>query len=211
MKHLIIVGAGGMGREVYHIATGCIGYGTEFDIKGFLDYDAHILDAFEGYPPVIGNDEDYQIERDDIFISSIGSVNIRKKSAELLKSRGAIFQTLVHKNANVCSTAQIGSGCLIQHGASVGADVQIGENCMIQYNAVLGHDVIVGDYCRLDCFVMCVGGVKIKDCATIHTSAVLNHKVVVGEGATVGACSFVMRKVKPNTTVFGVPATEMEF
>ena len=34
MKHLIIIGAGGMGRGVYWIAKGCCGYGETFDIKG---------------------------------------------------------------------------------------------------------------------------------------------------------------------------------
>ena len=39
MKHLIIVGAGGMGRSMYLHAQNCIGYGTIFDVKGFLEID----------------------------------------------------------------------------------------------------------------------------------------------------------------------------
>ena len=41
MKNLIIVGAGGMGRSVYCIANGSIGYGIDFEIKGFIDDDLH--------------------------------------------------------------------------------------------------------------------------------------------------------------------------
>ena len=48
MKHLIIVGAGGMGRSMYLHAQNCIGYGTIFDVKGFLEIDKNMLDNFEG-------------------------------------------------------------------------------------------------------------------------------------------------------------------
>ena len=37
MKHLLIIGARGWGREVYNYAIESRGYRTEFDIKGFLD------------------------------------------------------------------------------------------------------------------------------------------------------------------------------
>lgn len=37
MKKLVIIGAGGMGRSVYCIALGCIGYDENFIIKGFID------------------------------------------------------------------------------------------------------------------------------------------------------------------------------
>ena len=45
MKHLIIIGGGGMGKEVFYTAKHSVGFGTEFDIKGFLDDN---LEALEG-------------------------------------------------------------------------------------------------------------------------------------------------------------------
>ena len=36
VKHLVIVGAGGFGREMYGAALESVGYGVEFDVKGFL-------------------------------------------------------------------------------------------------------------------------------------------------------------------------------
>ena len=52
MKQLIIIGAGGMGRTMYSNALECVGYGTEFIVKGFLN-DFPSLDQFENYPPII--------------------------------------------------------------------------------------------------------------------------------------------------------------
>ena len=54
MKHLLIVGAGGFGREMFGAAREAVGYGMEFDIKGFIDARLDALAAFEGYPPVVG-------------------------------------------------------------------------------------------------------------------------------------------------------------
>lgn len=206
MKQLIIVGAGGMGRSVYCIATGSIGYGTEFDIKGFIDDDLNSMDGFENYPLMLGTIDGYQICEDDVFVCSIGNTKTKKKICEKLKARGAKFQTLIHKTAIVRQNAVIGDGCIIADYASVGADCTIGENSLVQTFSIAAHDCIIGNYVRIDTHATCVGGVIVHDTATIHTSAVVSHKVVVGEGSTVAACSFVIKKVKPNTTVYGNPA-----
>lgn len=206
MKKLVIIGAGGMGRSVYCIAKGCIGYGTEFVVKGFIDDDLSQLDNFEGYPPVLGTIDDYVIEEDDVFVCSIGDTKTKKIICEKLKARGAKFQTLIHKTAIVRQNAKIGDGCIIADFASVGADCTIGENSLVQTFAIAAHDCKIGNYARIDTHATCVGGVVIEDTATIHTSAVVSHNVVVGEGATVAALSFVIKKVKPGTTVYGNPA-----
>ena len=206
MKKLVIIGAGGMGRSVYCIAKGCIGYGTEFVVKGFIDDDLSQLDNFEGYPLVLGTIDDYVIEEDDVFVCSIGDTKTKKIICEKLKARGAKFQTLIHKTAIVRQNAKIGDGCIIADFASVGADCTIGENSLVQTFAIAAHDCKIGNYVRIDTHATCVGGVVIEDTATIHTSAVVSHNVVVGEGATVAALSFVIKKVKPGITVYGNPA-----
>jgi len=206
MKHLIIVGAGGMGRSVYCIATGSVGYNSEFDIKGFVDDDLNSMDGFEDYPPILGTIDGYQISDGDVFVCSIGNTKTKKVVCEKLKSRGAKFQTLIHKTAIVRQNAKIGDGCIVADYASVGADCTIGENTLVQTFSIAAHDCLIGNYVRIDTHATCVGGVVVEDTATIHTTAVVSHKVVVGEGATVAACSFVIKKVKPNTTVYGNPA-----
>lgn len=206
MKKLIIVGAGGMGRSVFCIATGSLGYGKDFMIKGFIDDDLNSLEGFENYPPILGTIDGYEIDKDDVFVCSIGRTKTKRVVCEKLKARGANFQTLIHKTAIVRQNAKIGDGCIIADYASVGADCTIGENTLVQTFSIAAHDCKIGNYVRIDTHATCVGGVVVEDCATIHTSAVVSHKVVVGEGAVVAACSFVIKKVKPNTTVYGNPA-----
>lgn len=206
MKQLIIIGGGGMGRSIYSMAEESVGYGTEFEIKGFLDDNLHSMDGFEGYKPVLGTIHDYQIEEDDVFVCSIGDVATKAKLCDDISNRGAKFYTLISKTATIRKNAKMGDGCIIGNYTTIGTDAVLGKNCLIQSFASVGHDCILGDYVRMDTRSMCVGGVVIKDRASIYTMAVVSHKVVVGEDAHVAALSFVIRKVKPGTTVFGNPA-----
>lgn len=116
MKHLIIVGARGWGREVAWLATDCIGYGTEFDIKGFLDDKADALDGLGDYPPILGPVETYIPQNDDVFIVALGVPSAKKKYVELLLQKKVSFITLISKQAVVHKTAKIGKGCIIYLG-----------------------------------------------------------------------------------------------
>ena len=211
MKHLIIIGAGGMGRDIYWSAKGCIGYGEEFDVKGFIDDDLTSQDGYEGYPPLLGTIDSYQIEKDDVFNCSMGNVQTKARICEKLKARGANFYTLVNKTAVVHENTVLGDGCYVGEFALIGTEATIGEGCLIQAYSIIGHDCRIGDYVRIDTHSIIIGGVEINSRATVHTAAVVSHKVVVGEDATVAACSFVIRKVKNRTTVAGNPAKLLEY
>lgn len=210
MKHLIIIGAGGMGRDLYWSARNCIGYGEEFDIKGFVDDDLSSQDGYDGYPPLLGTIDDYQIEENDVFNCSMGNVQTKAKICENLKAKGAKFYTLINKTAVVHERTTLGEGCYVGEFALIGTEATIGKNCMIQAYSITGHDCKFGDYVRIDTHAVIIGGVVIKSRATVHTAAVVSHKVIVGEDATVAACSFVIRKVKDRTTVTGNPAKVLD-
>lgn len=207
MKELIIIGAGGMGRTFYSNALESVGYGTEFVIKGFLN-DFPSLDQFENYPPIIGTIKDYQPCGNDVFICSIGSKQ-RKQCIEEITGRGGKFINLIHQTARLYTNAKLGIGNFIGAYSVIGNDAQVGNFNMIQSYSVIGHDAKIGDWNRIDTHVTCVGGIVIENHVDVHTSAVISHNVVIESEANVGACSFVIRKVKYGTTVLGNPAKRL--
>jgi len=206
MKNLIIIGAGGMGRQVYQFAKMCNGYNKDFVIKGFLDDNIHSMDGYDGYPSILSTIDDYQICNNDVFFNSIGEVEAKKVCISKILNKGGEFISLVHPTAIITEGTKIGMGCMIAPRVDIGGCTTVGDFCLIQDNAVIGHDVIIGDYSRVDCNTVIVGGVKIGNEVCIHTSAVISHNVEIEDGATVGALSFVFKKVKQGTTVFGNPA-----
>ena len=209
MKNLVILGAGGMGRTVYGIAMESTGYGDEYVIKGFVDDDIHSLDDYLNYPPIIGGISDYIPQEDDVFICSIGG-DARKKCVDNMIAKGAHFINIIHETARIRTNVKLGTGNIICPYASIGVDSVLGNYNLIQSFTTIGHDVNVGNYNRIDTHVTCVGGVIIGNEVDIYTSVVLNHGVVIEDGAHVGACSFVIKKVKAGTTVFGIPAKEIK-
>ena len=211
MKNLIIIGARGFGCDIYDLALACQGHRTEYQIKGFLDEKKDSLDEFENYPPILSSYEDYIIKKNDVFICAFGDVRSKKKCVETMLKKGADFISLIHPSAHIGTNAKIGRGSIVLNNAFLGAHCIIEDFVLIQLSTVVGHNVVVGNYSRVDCHVVCIGGVILRDEVTIHTSAIINHGVVVGKGATVGAGSFVIRKVKENITVIGNPAINSKF
>ena len=206
LKNLIIVGAGGMGREIYDLSTQCLGYKKEYIAVGFIDDDLDALNQFSGYPIIIGTIADYIPKENDVFICSIGDTTEKKSSIECILGKGGKFTSLIHPSAVIGKNSTIGNGSIILKDAYIGVDCKIGEFVLIQISAVVGHDVHIGNYSRIDCHAICVGGTEIQDEVTVHTSSVINHNVVVETGATVGACSFVIKRVVSNISVYGNPA-----
>ena len=206
MKKLLIIGARGFGREVFFFAQQCVGYGTEFIIKGFLDSKADALDSTPGYPPILSSVEYYTIEEDDMFTCALGSVKDKRHYVDLIKSKGGVFQTLVHVTAIIFPTSILGEGNLIFPYVEITVDVRIGDHTTVTSKATIGHDVRIGSYCHLGAASFLGGHAELADGVTLHPGAkVVPHKKV-GEWATVGINSVVLSNVKPGVTVFGTPA-----
>lgn len=209
MKNLIIMGARGFGREVYNLALRCRGYGVEYKIKGFLDDKSDALNGYDNYPPIIGTVADYIVEEDDVFTCSIGNFAVKKKYIKILMDKGGKFIPLIHPTAIIHTGCKMGMGPIVFSDVLIGADATLGEFVTVLSSSIVGHDCKVGDYSRIDCNVVCVGSAIVEAEVDVHTSAVIN-KVVVGKGAVVGAGSFVVRRVKENTTVYGNPAIKLK-
>ncbi len=197
-----------MGRTIYSNALESVGYGEKFVIKGFIDDNLNALDQFENYPPIIGTISDYQPMQDDVFVSSIGGES-RKPCMEEIIRRGGEFIELIHNTARLYTNAKIGKGNFIGAYSVIGNDATVGDYNMIQSYTVIGHDAVIGNWNRIDTHVTCVGGIVVEDEVNIHTGAIISHNVRVETGAHVGAGSFVIRKVKAGTTVFGNPARKL--
>ena len=151
---------------------------------------------------------DYQPQADDVFVSSIGGASRRACMEEIIR-RGGEFFSLIHQTVRLLTNVKLGKGNFIGAYTVIGNDAEIGDYNMIQSYSVIGHDARIGNYNRIDTRVTCVGGVVIEDEVNIYTSAVISHNVVVETGSSVGAQSFVIKKVKAGTTVMGNPAKKL--
>lgn len=207
MKHLLIVGARGFGRETYGFRHSFIGYGEEFTIKGFLDSASDALSGFEGFPPIVSSVEDYEIQPDDVFVVALGDTKIKQRYAEMIQQKGGQFISLISKdvlmNGNV---KRIGVGCIIYGLAALSGHISIGNFVTMLSGSIVGHDAAVGDFCMLDCHSFVGGFSRLQKGVSLGTGAKVMPHVTVGEYAMVNAGSVVAKDVEPGSTVMGVPA-----
>lgn len=211
MKNLIIIGARGFGREYCNSLKLYENYGKEFIIKGFLDDKVEALDVFSGYPPILSSVEEYEIEEDDIFTCALGDPIYRKKYVNIVKQKGGAFMTLIDSKSIIHPDAQIGEGVMISAFCSISANVTIGDFSTVQPFCNFGHDAIVGSFCAIESYSFMGGFSCIGNNVTLHTRSTILPHIKVGDNSIVGAGSVVLRNVKSNTTVFGVPAKKIDF
>lgn len=211
MKDLLIIGARGWGREVYNMLPDCLGYGTDYYIKGFLDDNENALVGKLGYPKIISSVENYEIKSNDVFVCALGSSSWKKYYVEKVLSKGGEFINLINKTASVQKNAQIGKGCIVGYSVKISCDIIIGDFVTIQSYSIVGHDVQIGDFCHLGCRSFMGGYSTLGTLSTVQTNSIVLPHIKVGDNCMVGAGAVVIKKVKQGETVFGNPAKIVAF
>lgn len=200
-----------MGREVYDLAIQCSGYKSDYVVKGFLDDKADALLNFDNYPKIISSVEEYEVQENDVFVCALGDIKWKKHYVELILAKGGKFINLIHPSTNLNTNATIGNGLIVFMYANISNDCIIEDYVTIQGYVGLGHDTKICKWSHLSSFSFTGGFVILEEQVLLNTRATILPHVIVRKGATVGASSLVIKNVKENTTVFGVPAKKLEF
>lgn len=209
MKKLYIIGARGMGREIYGLFEECRPVLGDVECVGFLDDKADALGGFEGYPPVVGTVERFVPDPDDVFVCALGDPRWQRYYSGIMERKGGKFISLISPNAVFGRNISIGAGSMVSGGCFISSDVTIGEHCCVGIFSVIGHDVRIGTCCHLGAYTFLGGRSVIKDRVTIHPRVTVIPDRVIGDDAVLGVGSVVIRNVRPATTVFGNPARKI--
>jgi sugar O-acyltransferase (sialic acid O-acetyltransferase NeuD family) len=206
MKELLIVGAGGYGREVLQWCKDINLVNQTWAIKGFLDDNADALSGYDCDFQVVGKIIDWQPSKNEVFVLAIADPNIKEKVVASLELRNVEFVSVIHPTASIGSFNKIGKGIVMYPDSRIVVNITIGDFVTILNNVSIGHDAIVGDYSTI------CGGCSINGNVNLGNKAFLGAHVTiipdrkVGDGAFVGAGSVVMTDIIENTRVFGIPA-----
>lgn len=206
IHRIVIVGAGGFGREVLQYLYDAMELQGGYAVKGFLD-DAHPdMGPFGLQLPVLGDTQHFDFAPSDRAIIAIGDPSVRLRVAERLEGLGARFVTLVHPLSYIANTAQLGAGCIVAPFASVGAHARLGDHSVLTFYASAGHDTRIGRACGFSPHAVANGGSTLGDGVFLGAYAVVNPKRSVGAGSKVAAGAVVYHPVPPDTLAVGNPA-----
>ncbi len=206
MKKLIIVGAGGFGREVYAWAKQHPDCGQVWELAGFLDDDLSVLDGYDYSVNVLGPIEGYMPAEDEVFVCAIGAPEIKKKVCESLLANAATFINLVHPSVILGENIRLGVGVVLCPRVTLTADISIGDFVAINCHSSAGHDVTIGAWATISGHCDLTGNTSYGTGAFLATGVRIAPSKSVGKLAYVGAGSVVIRSVKDGQKVFGNPA-----
>lgn len=214
MKDILIVGAGGLAREIYSWLKSDERYGIEWCVKGFLDKSTidNLLehDPIRKYNLPVLNMAQYQFGANDICILGIGDSSIKKKIVEELNSKNIELLTYIHPSAIIAENVSVGKGTIICPNVIISCDSVIGNYVTINLASTVGHDAVIRDYVTLSSHVDVTGNCCLKEGVFMGSHATLVPGTTVGEYATIAAGSVGIRRVKAQTTILGVPGKKFE-
>lgn len=207
-KPLVIVGAGGFGRELVAIAgwidpiglCGLAGVADDGQVDeqlvrqtgtAYLGSTSEVLDTFGS---------------DARFIVGVGDGTSRAELHSVFTAAGWEPCSLIHPDVQMGPLVSVGEGTALCGGTTITTNVSIGVACQINLNCTIGHDCTFGEFVTLSPGVNVSGNVKIGDRATLYSNSVIGPGVNVGSNAIVGAGAVVIRDVEPGSVVVGNPA-----
>lgn len=207
MLDLIIVGAGGFGREMYHWARDSFP-ADRYRFKGFLSAKPNDLDGFAIDAPILGDPLTYTPQANDRFLFAIGLIDVKRKLIDALAAKGAQFERLVHPTAIVCPTAKLGAGVVICPFVTVSDSCRVDDYAMLNFYVSLGHDAHVGAYSVLCPYATLNGFAVIEEEVFLGTHTTVTPSRRVGHHSKVSANSMVSHNAPPYSLIYGVPGQQ---
>ncbi|MBQ3014425.1 MAG: acetyltransferase [Clostridia bacterium] len=205
MKKIIIVGAGGFGRELLWWIKDINKVTPTWEIAGFLDDDLHALDGYACDYSVIGTIKDWQPKEDEEFALALGSPSLKRKIVAQMKEKGAKFATVVHPTAMLSEFATVGEGLIMFPNSKISCDSRVGDFVTL-LSTLIGHDTVIGDYTVISGGCNVVRNVTIGNDVFLAAGVCIAQDVTVGDGAYLGLGSVILKDVKPGAKMFGNPA-----
>ena len=207
LKDIVIIGAGGVGRETALIIEDINNVNKEWNLIGFVDDNDDIQNTKINDYNVIGK-LDYLLnyKKEVYVVCAIANYNVKKSIVNKLKlNKNIRFATLIHPSTILNRTVEVGEGCIIYQNVMVTTNVIIGSHVIVSPKAGIGHDTVVKDYCNLLWNVNISGNVVLKEGVLVGSGATVVQGLEIGEGTILGAGAVVIRDIPMNKVAVGNP------
>ena len=200
-----IFAAGGLGKVI------CEALSLEgaHEVAGFFD-DAK-KGKFCGYP-ILGRCSQYktlcQRLKIEAAIVAFGYHFLDKRLLYCKKINGEKtldFVNVIHPSAIISPEAKLGRGIYIGPGVIINPGARVGDNSIIWSGVIIEHDNFIGKNVFIAPGVNTAGYARIGDASFIGMGSNITN-VKIGKNVTVAAASLVLKDVKSNKYISGIPA-----
>ncbi len=210
MKPLIIIGAGGFGREIAWLTERINQREPEWEIIGFLDDNPKLQGQVLNGIPVLGGLELITSHKDAYYVCAVGSSAVRKKLIDKAKALlpEIRFAVLIDPSVEMSRYVTVGDGSMICAHNILTVNISVGDHVIINLDCTVGHDSVIGAFATLYPSINISGGGVIGKGAELGTGAQVLQYKTIGENSLIGAGAVVVSDIPPHCVAVGVPAVK---
>lgn len=206
MIDVVIVGAGGHGRELHSTIVAANSVQERFRVLGFVADDPTHLDRLERLGLTVLGDVEWLCSAPMPYALGIGTGAVRRSLDERLTAAGASAVSVVHPGASIGQDVRLGEGVVIYDRSTVTTNVAIGRHTHLNVGCAVQHDSVIGDFVQFSPGVFVNGDCMIGDEVFLGTGAIVTRGLTVGASARVGAGAVVLSDIGSGQLVVGAPA-----
>lgn len=213
MKDIVIIGAGGFGREVQWLIERINAEKEkEWNVLGYIDDGVAPGTQINGHC-VLGG-VDYLINRTEplAVTCAIGASGTRKKVIEKVIGNSALwFPNLMDPSVLLSDRIQWGKGNIVCAGTILTVNIQIRDFCIINLDCTVGHDAELSSYVTVYPSVNISGATYFGECVELGTGTQIIQGKSVGSRTIVGAGAVVVKDLPENCTAVGSPCRPIKY
>lgn len=203
MKNIVIVGNGGLAKEVRWMIERINNIDKQWNILGNIDKSCA--------DNVIGDDSFVRDSEEELsVVFALGDASLRKKLYNIYKQNPKVsFPNIIDPSVAISEHVKMGEANLICVNAVITVDVTIGNGVLANVASTIGHDCVVDDFATIGPHVMLGGGTHVKEGALLGSGVSIMQGSTIGKNVCVSMNSAVMGDIRDDVTVAGVPARIM--
>lgn len=209
-ERLVVVGCGGLGREVRDVVTALNTSAPAWEFLGYVDdaptAENQRLVECQGDRVLGGLDALRELSTDVRYVIGIGNGPVRRRIDRICTEAGYEPATLVHPTVSMGFDVAMGPGTIVCAGVRLTTNIRLGRHVLLNLNVTVGHDTTLHDYVTVNPLTAISGNVTIGEGVLMGTHSAILQGLSVGVDSTVGSGACVVRDVGDGVVVKGVPA-----
>ena len=212
MKRVVIIGAGGHGREVAEIFRHQQASKNDFVLHGFIDDDSSLHGKIVDGLTVLGDRSWFErSDRDQISVTcAVGGPEARKRLTEWAEGMGLSFVSAISPLAHVSAIARLGKGVMIFPFAFVSTATEVGDHAIVHASTFVGHDTSIGRYAMIAPGANVAGNVSVGEGCWVGAGSSIIQGKAIGDWSFIGAGAAVTQDVPSRVLAVGVPARQIK-
>jgi sugar O-acyltransferase (sialic acid O-acetyltransferase NeuD family) len=212
MRDLVVIGAGGFGRETLDVVDAINRAAPEpvWSVLGVLDdapSDSNLERLACREVAYLGTVGDFLVRSAaEDYVVGVGSPRARRVLADKCDAAGLRAVTLVHPAATMGFDVYLGEGSVICAGARLTTNIRLGRHVHLNPNVTVGHDTTLGDFVSMNPGSSVSGDCVLESGVLVGVGAVVLNQLRIGRASTIGGSACVVKDVPAEVIVKGVPA-----